>query len=249
MKAKSKLALLIGSLLPVALAAQTVINVDFSRDQSVTPNGGTVVSILYGVPGIAPDAGTTWNDCKIAMDAGSASTFTILNPPYTAIDLKDSYNQATTVDLELTSGFYRAFNNSLIATTANTLRGEWVFANNGVTATATFKGLNPLATYDLYLYGATRSTTFTVGATSKTATPATLGTAQASWVAGTEYVYFNSLTSTGAGELVFTMVSAAGSTFASELSGLQIVAVPEPSTSMILIGSFVGLALALRRRR
>lgn len=236
MKNHTKLALFLLPLLPVALSAATVVNVDFSRDET-GPLGGNA-DVLFNATAAAPDSGTIWNEYDISL-TGAGSTIPV---GYQVDDLVDSLGVATTVDLELTSGWYRAFNSAL---TGNNLQREWIFANNPSVGVATLKGLNPATTYDLYLIAATRDTLFTIGNTTKLAT-AGVNANIAGWADGVEYVVFQSLTPDSNGQLVFNLAGNTGET-AGELAGLQLVAVPEPSTALLVLGALAGFVL--RRRR
>ena len=192
------------------------VNVDFSRDET-GPLGG-LASPLFSGTAVAPDAGTVWNDYDISMD-GAGSTVPV---PYQVDNLVDSTGAATTIDLEMTSGWYRAFNASI---TANDLQREWVFANSPSIGIATIKGLESLGSYDLYLITAgTRETDFTVKGRTKSATAAFTAN-PGTWLPGKEYVKFQSVTADVNGELVIN-VAAGGAETAGEWSGLQIVTAP-----------------------
>ncbi len=201
-------------------ASGLTVNVDFSRDET-GPLGGAA-RVLYSGTAVAPDPGTVWNDYSIAM-LGAGST---VPAPYQIDNLVDSIGAATGIDLEMTSGWYRAFNSTIVA---NNLQKEWVFASSPSTGTATLKGLEPSAAYDLYLItGGARKTDFRVGAPTKTATSAYTAN-PANWVAGKEYVIFPSVTADANGRIAINVSAGAGET-AGEWAGMQIVKVA-PATA------------------
>jgi hypothetical protein len=243
-KIQPKLVLALLALVPVTILAQTV-NVDFSRDiTGPNPSPVNIAGALHTSTGPAPDTGTLWNDFKISI-SGLGDTVVAGD---TRNNLLDSTGAATTIDVSLTSGFYRAFNSS--TTTINDLQQEWVFAQSGLLATMTVGGLNSWLTYDLYLVTpgvTTIPTAYTIGATTKSATGAA-GTGGI-WTAGTHYVLFSGITPDSGGNIAIGIQDGlAPITGNGGIAAMQIVAVPEPSTSMILISSFVGLGIVLRRR-
>ena len=166
------------------------VNVDFSRDVT-SPIAGSLAAALYASTGPAPDPGTFWNDYSIYMPAtgGGDGADSIVNP-YAVSNLTASDGSTpTSIDVTLTSNFYRAFNGTA---TINDLQQEWVFARLGNSATMTVSGLDPSLTYDFYLVAAgSYQTSYTIGATTKTAT-AVNGTGGV-WTAGAQYVLFSSV--------------------------------------------------------
>jgi hypothetical protein len=244
MKTQSKLALFLLPLLPVALSAATVVNVDFSRDISIAnPAPANPAGSLQTSTGPAPDTGTFWNDFRIGL-TGAGTTVVAGD---TRNNLSDSTGAATTIDVSLTSGFYRAFNSSTL--TINDLQQEWVFAQLGQMATMTVGGLNSSLTYDLYLV-APGSTTlpaaYTIGGTTQNATGA-IGDG-VTWAAGLQYVLFSGIAPDGGGNIMIGIQDGLAPINGNGgIAAIQIVAIPEPSTSLLLLGSLVGLAL--RRRR
>ncbi len=241
------LVILLGSVLTSTLHA-VVVNADFSRDIVNGPNPPTAnpAPVLYVGTGPAPDSGTVWNNVTIPLAVtGEAGPNTIDNP-FTFSNLTSSSGSATTIDIQLTSGFFRSFNSGTGAATNTVadLQNDRVFARNGETATVTVTGLNNAFSYDFYfITGAGLNTTYTIGATSANAT----GTEVGGWTEGQEFARIQGIVPTG-DTVVFTLTD--GITpfngFGS-ISGIQIVeVVPEPSVA--LLSSFALLALTRRRR-
>ena len=240
MRFPSKSAVISLLIAPVTISAAT-INVDFSRD-ILGPNPGTnQADVLAASTGIAPDTGTVWNDFSINM-SGSGS---IVVAGDTRANLVDSTGTATTIDVTLTSGFFRAFNPGATAN-YNDISREWVFAQDGVTSTISVGGLAANASYDFYLIvGGTFGTTFTINGSSGDTTGNTEPTL-ANWVEGAQSAKITG-TADGAGSLDIVLTDNNASTAAAgAISGMQIVAIPEPSSSLLLLGSLMGLAT--RRR-
>jgi hypothetical protein len=240
MKSKSKLVLLLLALIPAGLPAATVVNIDIARDET-GPLGGSARVLTTSV-GPAPDTGTIWNDYAVSLDA-AGSTVPV---GYSRTGLLDSTGGATTMGLTLNGGWYRTVN----GTTGNALQLERAFTTNGVTGIATLTGLVAGGLYDLYLFSSGNLvTTYQIGATSKTATGS--GFLQAinapGYGEGIQYVTFLSMVADESGNLQINALPSSGTT-AAALAGLQVVAVPEPSAAMILVGSLAGLGLVLRRR-
>jgi hypothetical protein len=243
MKTQIELALVL-ALIPVALSAQTV-NVDFSRDIT-SPIAGSLVPALFAATGPAGVAGGTfWNDYSVYLPAVGDQGANSITNPYSVNNLTASDGiTATTIDVTLTSGWYRSFNGTV---TINDLQQEWVFAQLGQSATMTIGGLNSSLTYDLYLVaGATINTSFTIGATTLNATGATGD--GVTWTPGLHYVLFSGIAPDLAGNIAVGIQDGIAPINGNGgIAGLQIVPVPEPSTTLLLVGSLVGLTF--RRRR
>lgn len=248
-KIEALLSLVCFALSPAALSGATVVNVDLSRNTNSPLSGLPSVSALYSGVGIAPDAGTFWNDYSVYMPStgGTGGADSIVNP-YTVNNLTASDGSTiTSIGLSLSSGWYRAFN---AGSADNDLQQEWVYATGGATGVATLTGLTANGEYNLYMFASgNKSTTYTIGDTSLTATGAgflkTIGDPTVG--EGIQYVTFNSVFADENGDLSFNVTSSSGAD--GVLAGLQIEAVPEPSASIILIGSLAGLGLILRRQR
>ena len=225
-------------------ANATTVNADFSRDVTGGNNpGNNSAPVLYVGTGPAADLGTAWNDLQIDMTgAGDTVAAGTLFENLTASD----GTTATTIDIEFTSGFYRAFNSS----GAHAVQDDRVFARNGDLATLTIKGLNSGEAYDLFLINSGDFlTTYSVGAGSQSAS----GNAyDGSWTAGGEYASFAGLLADINGEIAVGIqdgndpVGGFG-----VISGIQIVSsvVPEPSSVLLLISGMLGLLLTRRLRR
>lgn len=137
-----------------------------------------------------------------------------------------------------------------IAGNPNNLQSDRVFTT-GTGALFTISGLDNSKTYNLALIAspdASHDTDFTVGVTPLTATAGSAGSddnGALTFTDGTTHVLFSGIASSG-GVITFTTGKASGSG-AGVLFGLQLEAVPEPSTTALL--GLGGLALILRRRK
>jgi hypothetical protein len=183
------------------------INVDFSRDPS-SPLGGAS-PVLHNAAGPAPDSGTVWNDYKILIpdtNGNSVTTDDVIATPYLANDLVDSSGAATTVDVELTSGWFRAFN----GTPVNTLQKEWLFARSA-TGILTVKGLDPLLTYDFHLIGSGNyDTNYTIGGITKSVTGIYSQSDVSLWTQGTQYAVFTAIAPDAGGNVSISVVANSG---------------------------------------
>jgi hypothetical protein len=242
------LAILLGSVSTALLPAAVVVNADFSRDIANGGNpGANPASVLYSGTGPAPDPGTVWNDVTIPLAAtGDAGANTIDNP-LTFSNLTSSTGAATSIGIQLTSGFFRSFNGGITESTAVTaLQNDRVFGSGvdaASTAVLTLQGLNNASSYDLYLINSGGFTTrYTIGATSLTAS----GNAfDGTWTDGGEYRSFPGISPVG-GEIAITLFELNANN-ASAISGIQIVeVVPEPSVALL---STLALLTFARRRR
>lgn len=244
-----RIALLAGLILPGGLSAAVVVNADFSRDivNGTNPTPANPAPVLYTGTGPAPDSGTVWNDVTIPLTPiGDFGANTIDNP-FTASNLNSSTGAATTIDIQLTSGFFRSFNGTATSATAVTaLQNDRVFGSGAdglSTAVLTIQGLNNASTYDLYLINSGGFTTrYTIGATSANATGNTF---DGTWTDGGEYRLFSGIAPVS-GSIAITLFELNANNAAS-IAGLQIVeVVPEPSAA--LLSSFALLAFTRRRR-
>ena len=241
--------ILSGLILSGSLSAAVVVNADFSRDivNGTNPAPANPAPVLYVGTGPAPDSGTLWNNVTIPLAAAGDAGANTIDNPFTASNLNSSTGAATTIDIQLTSGFFRSFNGTVTTSTAVTaLQNDRVFGS-GVdalsTAILTIQGLNNAYTYDLYLINSGGFTTrYTIGATSANAT----GNAyDGTWTDGGEYRFFSGIAPTS-GEIAITLFELNANNAAS-IAGLQIVEiVPEPSAA--LLSSFALLAFTRRRR-
>ena len=231
-------------LLSSAAMSAVVVNADFSRDISGSnPNpGGNPAPVLYTSTGPAPDTGTTWNDLQVPLTGAGSS----VPAGHVFSTLNASDGSSTGVSITLTGGFYRSFNSGSAAPgTVAALQNDRVFSRNGDIATLTITGLNTTDTHDIYLIGSGDfNTNFTIGATTKNVDG---GSHDGDWTLGDEYTSFTGLT-TGTGSIVITIQDGIApiNTFG-VISGLQIVSVPEPSSTTLL--GLGGLGVLLRRRR
>jgi hypothetical protein len=179
---------------------------------------------------------------------GDEGANTIVNPYLVSNLIASDGVTPTTIDVSLSSGWFRAFNGT--ATGINDLQQEWVFADLGHLATLTVGGLDTSLSYDLYLVcsAGNQPTDYTIGTTTRNATGIYSQSDISLWTEGAQYVLFSGIAPDGSGNIAIGVQDgAAPITGNGNIAAMQIVSVPEPSTSLLLLGSLVGLAL--RRRR
>ena len=211
--------------------SQTV-NVDFNRRDTST----NVTSPTYAGLGAAPDAPTNtfWNGFA-AVDSSN------MVPPsqYFASD-----GSATTFTLALGTGFFAGDAGSSSA--APDLMRDY-FNTAFAPRSVAIGGLTPNGQYDLYLYGGGdgRRGYFTVnGLTQETI----FGNASTTTLTlGEDYVFFPAVTADSSGAINFTWGTPASSD-TRFFNGLQVQAVPEPSTMCLFTVAAIGLAVAARKR-
>jgi hypothetical protein len=248
---KSNHLLALAAILPfltTALSAAVVVNVDFSRDISGQNPGTNPADVVYSSTGPAPDTGTVWNDFSISLPAtGDDGTQSIAHP-VTFSNLSASDGSATAIDVTLTSGFYRSFNSTAAASSndQDALQNERVFSRNSNTGIITISGLDSSLTYDLYFIASSFNTTFNVGA----ATASALGTINTVdgtlvWTAGGHYASLAGISPNISGEIAIGVTGNGQANGA--IAGMQVVAIPEPSSMLLVLGS--ALCLTTRRRR
>lgn len=208
----------------VSAVFSRTINIDFSRDET-GPLGGPADALHTGT-GPAPDTGTIWNDYSIPM-TGVGNT---IPAGYVRSDLTDSAGATTTVDVAMTSGWYRAFNTNTPAW--NDLQQEWVFVDGGNMATLTVSGLDTAHVYDFYFIGSGNSSTsvtrFTIGATSKVAN-GTLGDGT-TWTEGTHHTVIKNVTPDASGNVTVNVQSTG--TANGILGAMQIVSSEPPAPAV-----------------
>ena len=196
----------------VAPPAQT-INVDFNTtDGSLATYSGTAALL---------DGGTTWNGFAVGAEAGSLLIGSIASDA-----LITSAGEPTPVTVSL--GNFKVYEaNEKPAGVASDLMSDFVYQQNlgpgGPDGTFAINNLDPLLTYDLYLYAqnggyAGTATIFTVGGVSKTAANAGNIT---SFIEGVNHVVFSRLTPDGSGTISGTFNSGKPSDNAA-FTGLQI---------------------------
>ncbi|BDS06082.1 hypothetical protein NT6N_11220 [Oceaniferula spumae] len=234
------------ALLAPTLSAALVVNVDFSRDTSISGQnpGGNPAPTLYSGTGPATDAGTSWNDFQVQLSTtgqtvAAGQSFSGINGGNTLI-ASDGVTDSG-FNVALTSGFFRAFNGGTSGGTGDLL-GDRVFSNGNNNAIFTLSGLNSTKTYDLYLIQGNYDVTFISGANSVVAT----GSSSATFESGVNFGLLSGLTPDASGNLSVTIDPTPDNQFG-VIAGLQIVEVPEPSAAVLLgLASLAGLT---RRRR
>lgn len=144
---------------------RSVISIDFSRsldeqgDQRLNESGR-----LYYGSGPAPGSGPFWNTAAVAINGENDTVV-----PGTAFDglLASDGMSSDGVAVDLTSGFFRAFNAAPGG--GNVLQDDRVFSDANVVGdfdigVITVSGLDPSLRYDFYLIGAsTFDTTYSIG--------------------------------------------------------------------------------------
>ena len=235
--------------LPIAAAAlflvttasnAAVINVDV---QGLA--GSTSAENYTGGSANGPIAsGTTWNHFTAGDDP--------LSTPLT--NLIDDSGAATTVAVSFGSGWSGSYADGF----NNNLQGDRTYTLAAAQGMMTISGLIEGGQYNLAMITGVNgsglfSTTFSiVGETPETATALTAaggsGNGPLTFTEGTTHVLFENITATD-GSITFTTQSTLGSStnYAGVLAGLQIQAVPEPSSAALL--GLGGLTLILRRRK
>lgn len=215
-----------------SLQAQSTINVDFGSPDTAAPFSGNA---------LAPAAGTVWNNIT---SAGTTS------------NLLDSQGNATGVSLQFSpSGFWHsnsAYSTGELTTTYGNLIFDYAYAN-GSSRIFHLTGLAVGQAYDLYLYSQgdspNQGATFSLGAgTANQSSLSSTGTNFTTFSEGANYVVFRNLQANGSGQVTITLATNPATTFGA-LNGLQLTAIPEPSTYAALAGAAaLGLAVWHRRR-
>ncbi|BDS06083.1 hypothetical protein NT6N_11230 [Oceaniferula spumae] len=180
-------------------ASATQVNVDFGPTGSGTFSGQGPLATT-GTP--------TWNNLQ------PAAAGTNISNPYLAQNLEDTDGIVTAVDVELTSGFYRAFGDG----GTGSLTGDRTFSNNSNVATFTIKDLDPTKTYDLYLISGNYHVIYASGSSSATVT----GSSNSTFTDGENYGVLSGLIPDGTGNIAVTITPQTGNQFG-VISGLQII--------------------------
>ena len=215
-------ALLLGALGAAQARAAVIVNVDLATF------GG-----VFNGTGAAPSAGTFWNN--LPGPGGGINDL-----------LADDGVTTTPFDISL-----QGWTGQFQYPGANLLMQWRLFGPDNGTAFIDLAGLDPARQYDLYLYGSFWDATYSVpGLGPETATGDSLTTV---WVEGDQYVLLQGAMPALDGTLTVT-VSAGGSGAGqwTVVSGLQIVelsAVPEPGSLMLVGMGLAGLAGTRWRRR
>jgi hypothetical protein len=238
------------------LQAQTtagLINVDFNGNSigNAYGGGGAAVGPIQSGAALIGSAGDTWNGIT-----DSLLTFSAYPGGVSASGLALNYADGSIsgVTMSLTGdGTYDAnepnWGNTSAFTTAaspySNLMQDLIYANNP--DNITLSGLAANKTFNLIIYsagdqnvGAGRTSTFTVNGFTQTSF---WNGATSTLIAGQTYVQFASATTDGSGNLLINYGTTGGET---DLTGFQIIPVPEPSTWTILVAGSVML-LGYRR--
>lgn len=231
-------AMLFGSAYLVTTSAAATINIAVHAPFATDPNYS-----FTGV-GMAPDSGTHWNEVPLNGDG--------LDPAAMS-NLKDSLGNTTSVGFSLSPvyadyGYYynrnESGNGNLLNSMALTPRGL-------APSTITLSNLAAGGVYDLYIYSSKGDydtkppTSFTINGVTQTAGSENSNTA---FILNQNYLVFSGVT---VGNEGLISISFQAQDYASEngiFNGLQLYAVPEPSTVVsIMLGLALVLLLHLRR--
>jgi hypothetical protein len=226
-------------LLPSAGRAQ-LINVDFNADST-----GTYTQSGAAVFG---NAGDLWNG--IVWSANQSSNFAslfdsmgITSGVTLTFSASTAFNAAAYPQAGLPNGFY--------GTPYSNLMNDYLVAYPNQPGQFTLSGLQPTQDYQLLVYtdsasdGGGRQTNVTVsGLTITQLTNAPLNPMFNQFVQGYNYLAFD-VKPTQAGLLTVDFSAAVGE---GDITGFQLVAVPEPATSaLVLIGGLGIICLAVKR--
>ena len=260
---KTKLvAVSIGMIFATGVIHAATINVDFN-----TTGSHETSDIIYSGTAADADSGTVWNGVGInhggTFDDGQGGFVTadVVNQA-----LVNSNGNNTSYTLSLTNSndtvgpdtlgaFASEAGNAVIVPGQYDLMRDFLtHIGDDSSSVVTLLGLNAGAVYDFHLYGAgdnadagSRDTVFTLaGANSLTSSTDGAVNAANGLTLGEEFTTINGVIADGAGQITitFTKDGAGEGTF----NGFQMTeAIPEPSSTALLLG---GVALlALRRRR
>ena len=236
-------------LVATSVTGATLINLDI---QGLAGDTDTIDYTGSNANGPIASASTTWNHFTAGVNPLTA-------PNNTLTDLVDSTGAATDVDVAFGSGWAGTYANNSEGVD-NYLFGDRAYTTAGGVGTFTISGLVDGGSYNLALIGSSSAgfiTDFTIaGAGTLTATGGSAGTTSngpLSFNEGVTHVLFENIVATG-GAITFSTKqhidtgSGLGSSVFGVFSGLQIQAVPEPSSAALLLG-LGSITLILRRRR
>jgi hypothetical protein len=248
--AKSVLILVAAFAFSPSLSAQVLVyNLNFNGGV-----GGTYL-LNYTGTGAALDSGTYWNQIQETQNG-------IGN--YTAsINSLLASDGTTSSGINVLVEYSRAYNDG--GASGNNLLGSWFQAdgsiNGGGVARVLISGLAAETSYNLYTYGINggftgRGTRFIINNNNWTGgTPdganynwlQTTGASASSFESGVNYVTFSGAQSFNGNIEFYIGANPAGGNDQGPFNGLQLEAVPEPSTYALVLGGIAAL-IAVRRR-
>lgn len=218
--------------------AETLINVDFNSTGINTEWGTYASSWVLG--------GGTWNGVTVPFVANGGNSLA-------STPLSNSTGASSGASIAITQ-FYSSWNLDTtsaanIASGLQPLMADYLFLSYAATsATVTLSGLGASTAWDIVLYAAQTTdhdSAFTIGGVTKATTDP--GGISALTDPG-QYVRFDSIAADESGTI--TINWARNGNAISALNGLQVQAVPEPSTcGMAIAGLACGGYLVRRRRK
>lgn len=249
------LAVVVGVIGPADGLFAEVVSVDFNAPLQPGAASGT-----YSGTAVAPDLGTFWNGWLVPGSATwpgnvpNNSSSGVLN---NSLGAATSTAFGTSVAVTLVSGWSAIdWGYNGLANWAPALMddGLYTFASGSATAPVfTISGLAPGGTYNLYLYSEngshyTSTTYFEVGGVAKAAAnPGVPALSSSGAIAGRNYVFYQGLTAAMDGTISGKVW--AGDANGASFNGIQLMAVPEPSTLALLATALFTVGCCTWRRR
>jgi hypothetical protein len=243
----------------VSVASAQVVNVDFQPGG--TPAGNS--SINYSGQGAYSDPGNNvWNNVA-PVDGGGGYQNEFGSGGFSGgtngVTLVNSAGAATGLTLDIGSAdmFAIASTNGSFANIADNAKGlmsDYLITPSDFSRYVNLNGLDTSATYDLYLYGAadftSHHTQFTLSnGDISFGTLATSGVPGGSHdlTAGADYVVFHNVTA-ATGFLGITYQGVVANDEGS-FNGFQLVVVPEPATSAMVLMGILGTGWLITKRK
>jgi len=204
----------------------------------------------YSGAGAVPDTGTYWNTVEINSADTSSISFTMPGSVFSSDGATSSSITINSFTPSATTGNVNVFTGG--ESSFPLVRRDLLTTGDGQ-ITMVIGGLTSNGEYDLYLISQNAEfhsavTDFTIGATTQTVNNQTTTQPPFAFVPGGTYAAFSSVLADGSGTISVTYnrsltdLGAEGA-----FNAFQIVAVPEPGASALLVSGMLG-ALVLKRR-